>query len=162
MKIKAMTILLLSVGIAIPVSAFAYYKYAMNRFSLSLNNIQVRSIGSGTMQLQVQFIVENTTGLQFTVLGNEFNVYANGILVGIARQNTEVTVPNNTITGLPVDLTIDTKVVGSAVSDFLIDKIFGNKAGVQITLQGNSSVRIDAPIAKLWKVNVAIDEVYDL
>ena len=161
---KAKHLLLLGGAIAIPVAGYSYYRYIINRFALSLNNVSIVSIDTEKKLLvaRVEFLVDNTTGLEIQVLSNDLYIYANGMPVGMAKQANPVVVPNNTRTVINMDVTISTSTVTNTAASYLWDLVVGNNSGIYLNLVGNSRIKVNAPLVGLFKIDIPIRENYEL
>ena len=163
MKTKA-TLLIVG-AISIPVMgimASRYVKKVKSGYDFSFQGVQVTGIANGGINLDVSFLITNDTGMRLTVFDSFFNIYGNGTLLGVARQTLPQVVPDKMITRFVTKVTIDQGAVGSALFDYLFDKLFKKSALVNLAIQGIVKIQVNAPLISMYTINKDVNEIFTL
>ncbi len=157
---KAKTIILIAAAVAIPVAGIAFYQHVKSNYDFNFQGVAVTGITATSINLTVQFLIKNNTGLRLNVFDSAFDIIANGTKIGVAYQPTPLVIPNKMMTVLTANIIVDKSGVQSSLFDFISAKIFGNAAGVELMIQGNVKVKIDEPVLSIFTTNIAVAESY--
>lgn len=156
------TVLLVAGAVAIPVAGLAYYQHVKSNYDITFQGVNVTSIDNGNINLNVRFLITNSTGMRVTIFDSKFLIYANGVQVGIAQQAAPLVIPTNMITMLEANVMLDKGKVGTALFDFLFAKIMGHSAGIDMIIQGPVKLRVNAPVLSWFTISVDVDESYSI
>lgn len=154
------TIILIGAAVAIPVGGYAFYQHVKANYDFSFQGVSVTSITATSINLTVQFLIMNNTGLRLNVFDSAFDIIANGTRIGVAYQPTPLVIPDKMMTVLTANVIVDKSGIQSSLFDFISAKIFGKQAGVELMIQGNVKVKIDEPVLSIFTSNIAVSESY--
>lgn len=145
----------------IPVSAFAYYKYAENNLLINLTSLKVNSFTGGVLTLTLEFVIVNKTGLGFTVSGADYNIFLNSSFLGIAQLVYPVKVPSNGVMKMNIESKFNSSQLGDVAWGYL-GNLFGKKSEMVFRIMGKSRVHMNAALLKPFLVNIPMDEIYNM
>lgn len=141
-------------GVALAIGGYSYYKYALNNFSFAFGSVNVTGVSGNSVSLTLKFNVSSKSGISFTVNGFGFNVYANGVLVGIATNSQPTVIPGDgSVTTLVANTTIDTSQIASNLESLLVDAV---TSSIQFSINGMVSVMVNLPLLSFFNVNYPI------
>lgn len=157
---KTKTILLIAAAVAVPVAGIAFYQRVKSNYDFNFQGVAVTSITDNNINLTVQFLIKNNTGLRLTVFDSNFDIIANGIKIGVATQPQALIIPDKTMTVLTANVVVDKAGIQSSLFDFFYSKLFGKNAGIAVVIKGSVKVKVEAPVLSMFTTKVDVEETY--
>lgn len=161
---KTRTALLIAGAVTIPVIVIGGIGYAKNiqsKYDFAFDGVQATNVSGDGIDLSVRFLVTNNTGFTITVKQILLSIYGNGSLIGVATQQAPQIIPDKYITTVFAKVTVSKGAIGSALFDYLVDKVFGNHPSVNLSVQGKVQMQINNPLLSWFTVNTDVNENFN-
>ena len=149
----ATKVILIGGGVAV-IAGFAYYKYAQSNFGIQYTGFNITNVSPDykVIDLNIEFSLSSKAGLIFNVKGMQFNIYANGALVGTGQLPEPINIPANGTIPIVIQSRISLSAITGSLFSTLLNQITGGQP-LSILIEGAAQVSVNLPLISFFTLN---------
>ena len=136
-------------------AGLGYYRYAKNNFSVTYAGMQVNNVSQdySMVNLALTFNLKSNEGVAANVTGIQFNIYANGNLVGTGVQSLPIEVPGDgQVVPMVINATLSLNAVAGTALSSLVGMLTGGN-GITILIEGAVQAGVALPVISFSTLN---------